>query len=893
MAPPGCLPRCRPRGSVHRRGRARHLPPPPPRPSRGPGFPSVARRCAPERTAAARAAPPARGTRGPDHRAQPRARARATQRGPERPEASALGFPRPRARRRPLGPRAGHSAAAGKGPRSPVREGPEEPPPPGPRRRPRHPAPSPFRPSGEGRGRARLREGPCRAPLPPGTRAADLARNAEERAELGRTRAARQGGPHARRRPAFGGAGRSGERARRPAPARAPALRRGRTGGRPAQGRGCGAVYGRGGGGGRKPPRRRPARHASRPGRDARCSAGRAPPARTVTGARGALGRAQRLFPSPPSFRFRPAPGGAARPWSLSLWGLRRAAKGKGVWPPGPAGAGGRGPSVRTERACASRRRAPPDQPGSRHTHGGAAAAARRRPDARRGPPRRRTRPAPNPHRPARPGPSRAAPTRGSGIADEGTAARPAARPAATGRRRRGRGAAGRMAARRGAWGGERRHARGTPLAAAADPGGRPFPRRRGQGAGTAAQLFRHSDGARGFASLSLSLGSLFFFWPGARAPVLRHSASRSTRRARGARERGSAGADPPPPTKAEKNPPRRPVAGERPAAGEVGPSGAPLAGSERPKPGASPHRAARKAPDVLEEAATRRGGRGPDTEAPFQPGRGSLCSRRRNGKGACGPGSGPPASSRTAARRCSRPAPTRALPGPGPAPAPRVVFSRTPEGSRGHAAVTQLGTVKTPFPRPAGGATPRLRREANWKGDRPARAPDPPRRGFPATEKPRKESRPAGGPLRRHPKSHIDQPRLRADGDKGPTATLPGTTTATAAQPTCPSARSLASAAEERGGCRHPPARSRQRRDWSGPGRTRPSVREKVPPTWRGHGPPAGFRPASRRSACPAGTKKAGGRHDKRKRHTEARSQRPVLATGATGPGARSGGAE
>ncbi|XP_071312615.1 serine/arginine repetitive matrix protein 1-like [Agelaius tricolor] len=155
-----------------------------------------------------------------------------------------------------------------------------------------------------------------------------------------------------------------------------------------------------------------------------------------------------------------------------------------------------------------------------------------------------------NPDRPARPGPSRAAPTRGSGIADEGTAARPAARPAATGRRRRGRGAAGRLAARRGAWGGERRHARGTPLAAAADPGGRPFPRRRGR-----------------------------------------------------------------------EKPARRPVAGERPAAGEVGPSGAPLAGSERPKPGASPHRAARKAPDVLEEAATRRGGRGPDTEAPFSAG--------------------------------------------------------------------------------------------------------------------------------------------------------------------------------------------------------------------------------------------------------------------------------
>lgn len=48
MAPRGCLPRCRPRESVHPRGRARHPPPPPRRPSRGPGFPSVARRCARE-----------------------------------------------------------------------------------------------------------------------------------------------------------------------------------------------------------------------------------------------------------------------------------------------------------------------------------------------------------------------------------------------------------------------------------------------------------------------------------------------------------------------------------------------------------------------------------------------------------------------------------------------------------------------------------------------------------------------------------------------------------------------------------------------------------------------------------------------------------------------------
>ncbi|XP_059336568.1 uncharacterized protein LOC132078448 [Ammospiza nelsoni] len=127
MAPPGCLPRCRPRGSVHRRGRARRLPPPPRRPSRGPGFPSVARRCAREdRRGSGR--PAGAGTR-PDRRARlARARARA---------------PRSAARnaRRGLGPpvREGHRSArerellpARQKPRSPVREGPEEPPPPSP-----------------------------------------------------------------------------------------------------------------------------------------------------------------------------------------------------------------------------------------------------------------------------------------------------------------------------------------------------------------------------------------------------------------------------------------------------------------------------------------------------------------------------------------------------------------------------------------------------------------------------------------------------------------------------------------------------------------------------------------------------------------------------------------
>ncbi|XP_071312619.1 collagen alpha-1(I) chain-like [Agelaius tricolor] len=247
------------------------------------------------------------------------------------------------ARERDTLPRPAKAPAAprcGKGRRSRLLRGPEG--------APATRLPRPFGQAareGDGRasGRGRAEHPSLPAPGRPISRATP--RREPSSGELGPRR---QGGPHARRRPAFGGAGRSGERLGGPRP-RAPPLSGGDG---PAADRRKAGAAGRctgQGGGGRKPPRRRPARHASRPGRDARCSAGRAPPARTVTGARGALGRAQRLFPSPPlSFRFRPAPGGAARPWSLSLWGLRRAAKGKGVWPPGPAGAGGRGPSVRT-----------------------------------------------------------------------------------------------------------------------------------------------------------------------------------------------------------------------------------------------------------------------------------------------------------------------------------------------------------------------------------------------------------------------------------------------------------------------------------------------------------------------------------------------------------------
>lgn len=381
MAPPGCLSRCRPRGSVHRRGRARHLPPPPRRPSRGPGSPSVARRCAREddrgsgRPAGAETRPDHRARsadpagrprrRRRDDRSRHRRRRRRTSpaagrtrgeraRAPERPGARPLEFLRCArgrwARERDF---AGRRKA-----RSPVREGPEEPPPPGPegglatrslagRHRPPTSAtagrPAVARRAKErGRGPARLREGPCRAPLPPGTRAALAHR--EERAGLGR--------PRAHRRPAFGGAGRGGRRlgAGRPA-----TLRRGRTGGRPAQAGG--------GRGGKQPRRRRRARRASRPGRDARCSAGRAPPARTVPGTRDASPR--RAAPSPRP-RPRPGLGGAARLHLLlsgaAARGARRArptsrrAVGKGVWPPGPTEAGGRGPSERNGAGVRGRR---------------------------------------------------------------------------------------------------------------------------------------------------------------------------------------------------------------------------------------------------------------------------------------------------------------------------------------------------------------------------------------------------------------------------------------------------------------------------------------------------------------------------------------------------------
>ncbi|XP_048149363.1 collagen alpha-1(I) chain-like [Corvus hawaiiensis] len=353
---------------------------------------------------------------------------------------------------------------------------------------------------------------------------------APRRAGLGRTRAARaHAGAHAEehRRPAFGGAGRGGARLKRPAAP--PALRRGRTGGGPAQW---------GGGGGKEGWSRRDGdeRTALRCPAATRGVAQGGPCPRARWRARTARFAAPSGFLSPPH----PAPPGAAR--LPSLWGCARGAVGKGAWPPRvPAEAGGRGAeraSERTERAfetphAAGRtarhagRRQPPDsqvRPSSRHsgravadpagadprtslnhpigssdgrinqvaaTHGGATEAREQR-----GPP------GPTGQRPAnpdRPG-SFTAPTRGSGIADATVAAWQRRQPASGGRRHRKPG---------GAWGGERQHGTGTfppPLtrrkaaerrgtpSATADPGGRPFPRRRGQGAGTAAQLSASDD---------------------------------------------------------------------------------------------------------------------------------------------------------------------------------------------------------------------------------------------------------------------------------------------------------------------------------------------------------------------------------------------------------------
>ncbi|XP_063027051.1 collagen, type I, alpha 1b-like [Melospiza melodia melodia] len=331
---------------------------PPPLPPSGERPPAGARPPSAATTAASFSGPgvslssPALRPRGPPRLGPPRRRGDAA-----RPPSA----PRPRARaprsaarnaRRarpsaargaPLGPRAGAP---------PARQSPAP-------RRPRHPLPRHFhigrrrvprpdgRPSLDGRssegrdGRASGRGRAEHPSLPAPGRLSRALRGEPASGELGPPPAGR---PHATpgdRRSAAPAAvgGRLGA-------GRGPAPRRGRTGGRPARGGGEEEEEEE-----EEEESRRdggPARRASRPGRDARCSAGSAPPARTVTGARGAPGRAERpppplgsLFSLP---RNPPPPGGFRAPPSLSLWGCGARPRREGrVASPVPTEAGGPG----------------------------------------------------------------------------------------------------------------------------------------------------------------------------------------------------------------------------------------------------------------------------------------------------------------------------------------------------------------------------------------------------------------------------------------------------------------------------------------------------------------------------------------------------------------------
>ncbi|XP_071406150.1 collagen, type I, alpha 1a-like [Pithys albifrons albifrons] len=254
------------------------------------------------------------------------------------------------------------------------------------------------------------------------------------------------------------------------------------------------------------------------------------------------------------------------------------------------------------------------------------------------------------PANPDRPG-SFTTPTRGSGIADATVAAWQRRAPAAAAHR-------GADAAAGARPGGEGAATRGRETAA--DPGGRPFPRHRGQGAGTAAQLFSEAaaaaPGSRHAPFLSFSLAPPRLFLSRLQKPAARLGLT-------------------------------RPRSRPGPRWGSDGPGGG---------------------------AATE----STDTRQTPRPRTRTLSARSL---GSLGSAAAPPPG------RCSRPAhprgTTRTEAG---AYTPRVL-GRTPEGSRGHTAVTQPGTVDEPLPA-AGGTTPRPRREANWKGDRPARTPTPAR---------------------------------------------------------------------------------------------------------------------------------------------------------------------
>lgn len=234
------------------------------------------------------------------------------------------------------------------------------------------------------------------------------------------------------------------------------------------------------------------------------------------------------------------------------------------------------------------------DQPGSRHPQ--RRHVARERADARPAGER--------PANPDRPG-SCTAPTRGSGITDATVAAWQRRAPAAAANAIAAQGRLGR---------GTARHTRGLPHpppsgGEAGRPRRRPTPAAGPSRAAAGKEpgpLRSFSFGRRGpfVRALAHSLG--------ARA-LSRVGLAPKSRAAHGTVR--SAGADPPP------KPTRPPTGRGRPAAGKVGPKG--LAQSETP-PTRPPTGPRGKAPDVLEETATRRGGRGPDTEAPW-PGRLAL----------------------------------------------------------------------------------------------------------------------------------------------------------------------------------------------------------------------------------------------------------------------------
>lgn len=174
----------------------------------------------------------------------------------------------------------------------------------------------------------------------------------------------------------------------------------------------------------------------------------------------------------------------------------------------------------------------------------------------------------------------------------------------------------------------------------ATGPGGPPFPRRRGQRAGTAAQL---------------SVSGFFFAF----AFNPRGSA----------RLRGPAGADPPP----EAGPGCRSRAIGR-ATGSA--TRSPLTAG---------------APDVLEETATRRGGRDPGTEAPL-PGRlasQQAAGRHRNNTAAAAAAEGDAPLPPAAPRSPSRPTHTFAAQ---PPHRPSAACGRHPRGTR-----TEAGTGASP----------------------------------------------------------------------------------------------------------------------------------------------------------------------------------------------------